>query len=847
MKKNTLYTANKYNRDAFARYLDRENQNIFDGDPYYPSDLWDTWNNQYVNPLERYYLPPESAVSRILQDMKPLSLPGVETSLEDTIKKYPISELKHVDVPIEDTKTPFLQTDVGKGVAAAGVSALGSVFAPVVQAGYSAGTAGKIANTAAPMIGAAIGSIFGGPLGAAVGGAAGKLIGAGVNRTFGYKTNAQNKAKMDSILGGMKANNNIQLSTAGVRDQARRMVPKLDFNKGWIAKDGIFSNKGKKLERGYREAQNVLADNQWASFRKGINQANRIEGDMAYLDSFAYGGPMGLIDTVDPSTAIGYDFMNTYLTNRKGNDAAKGSTLNSPFAGVSSGVLGNTMAKGGKIEIKHPGRLTELKKRTGKTEAQLWAEGDPEVRKMITFARNARKWKKAYGGYLDATDNLFAAGGMEELGPEGIQGVGYPIQIPEALTLNPSPRYVPNAPVPEDDEGADIATQRYFEEGPEPSVSREEVSQAIQQKAYDNLEFGDARNAALRAGKATFWWRGKEYVTNGNKRSYGGLLDEGNIYALGGESFPSDMTLEEAFEKAREKGQEYFYFNGKRYSTGLTSDSKTYAEGGNLNSSENSSGYKKVRKPIRTLNYFLGDVVIDKKGERPSGVRYVTNEQAESIRNMIRQGVPDYRISDEVTKMADLNGSAKDIIPNIKAEGGSMDSQASMSDYMQGMQQGTQQEGEPELVYEAGQEFPSGIWRFPDGTFQAANAKGERITLTEEQVKAYIEMDQKRKAQQAQQQQFAEGGPMEGAPAQMPQQQMPPQGTPQEMPQEGMENAEVPMEGGSQVQEEAPTEEPTEEEEPEEELPELGEVLDVTPEEAEELKAMGYEFKVIKK
>lgn len=52
--------------------------------------------------------------------------------------------------------------------------------------------------------------------------------------------------------------------------------------------------------------------------------------------------------------------------------------------------------EGGSIHIKpeNEGKLTNLKKRTGKTEAELWSEGNPSVRKMITFARNARKWKK---------------------------------------------------------------------------------------------------------------------------------------------------------------------------------------------------------------------------------------------------------------------------------------------------------------------------------------------------------------------------------------------------------------------------------------------------------------------
>lgn len=66
----------------------------------------------------------------------------------------------------------------------------------------------------------------------------------------------------------------------------------------------------------------------------------------------------------------------------------------SPYYGryAQGGVL---FAESG-IHIKesHKGKLTRLKKRTGKTETELYATGSPEVRKMVTFSRNARKWNK---------------------------------------------------------------------------------------------------------------------------------------------------------------------------------------------------------------------------------------------------------------------------------------------------------------------------------------------------------------------------------------------------------------------------------------------------------------------
>ena len=72
---------------------------------------------------------------------------------------------------------------------------------------------------------------------------------------------------------------------------------------------------------------------------------------------------------------------------------------------ANGGLLLNPYADGGGIHIKpsHRGKLTELKKRTGKTEAELYNDGNPAHKKMVVFARNARKWKHADGGPLSDT------------------------------------------------------------------------------------------------------------------------------------------------------------------------------------------------------------------------------------------------------------------------------------------------------------------------------------------------------------------------------------------------------------------------------------------------------------
>ena len=62
-----------------------------------------------------------------------------------------------------------------------------------------------------------------------------------------------------------------------------------------------------------------------------------------------------------------------------------------------------------KIRIKksHRGRLTELKARTGKSEAELYNDGNPAHKKMVVFARNSRKWKHDGGGELNTDPNIF--------------------------------------------------------------------------------------------------------------------------------------------------------------------------------------------------------------------------------------------------------------------------------------------------------------------------------------------------------------------------------------------------------------------------------------------------------
>lgn len=82
----------------------------------------------------------------------------------------------------------------------------------------------------------------------------------------------------------------------------------------------------------------------------------------------------------------------------KYNEFAEGGSVE-----VEEEVNTNQFKEGGGIHIKpsHRGRLTELKARTGKSEAELYNDGNPAHKKMVVFARNARKWHAEGGNLFD--------------------------------------------------------------------------------------------------------------------------------------------------------------------------------------------------------------------------------------------------------------------------------------------------------------------------------------------------------------------------------------------------------------------------------------------------------------
>ena len=255
-------------------------------------------------------------------------------------------------------------------------------------------------------------------------GAIAKSAGGVYNTLFGTKWDEDLIKKIEGNTATMNAIGkqfgNIN-DSASFFDTAGRMSSGLSFDyndlgsTGWLKGNGKLKKKSNELHN----AQGIAEAYQLRGMSDAAIRANEKLEDLAIANtpSFAEGGSLIGLNNNNNMGAIEYGLASDYLTYKK-RQADNKNTMTNMFAGMPGTILANggymnpnmgdtdmdnIFKKGGKIHIKksHQGRLTELKKRTGKTEAELWAEGKPEVKKMITFARNSRRWSKhAFGGYL---------------------------------------------------------------------------------------------------------------------------------------------------------------------------------------------------------------------------------------------------------------------------------------------------------------------------------------------------------------------------------------------------------------------------------------------------------------
>ena len=380
MKKNTLYTVNKWNSPALGGKLYAKGGLLAEAQAYKSQNPWD-------------FADDKSLIGQYIQtDAYKQGRGGLFNMTRES--------------------NPFSRGNIGGTIGALG-PIVGTAGSKLISDGYNAGGIGNGISSIGSSVGSAISTVN--PLVGGIVSAASGIVGGLVNRGFGTKKNEKNIGIIEQNTSDLRSAGNALASTGTSTDffdAAGRMSSSSGFGTTDLVKGGWFSKKkARKQGQKYIDAENNALAFQDNAMMTGASTVDS-NLDSSVMSNFAaLGGPIETLTNNDDMSAINYGFMSDYLTQKKLQNEAKNKT-----AGISPMPALNAFAEGGGIEIKHPGRLTRLKERTGKTEAELWAEGNPDVRKMITFARNSRKWSKAMGGKLhkdrvEVPDNVFCSGG----------------------------------------------------------------------------------------------------------------------------------------------------------------------------------------------------------------------------------------------------------------------------------------------------------------------------------------------------------------------------------------------------------------------------------------------------
>ena len=372
MKKNKLYTVNKYNKVAF---MPDERINLFD-------EGGDT-----------------------------------EVEVDDDSKGGWFGLKKSVN--------PFSKVNINNtlnGVA----TAASPLIRSAMSNGYSTGIGNGIANA-----GNAVGDFLPGPWkwGVKLGTA---FLGGIYNAAMGVKYNEDvingikdNAASMESAGNALaQANTN-----AGVLDAARNMGSTVDIDYHDLGSTGFLrTNNALRREKARLDkAQNLAMAKQTHGLMLGVNQADQTVDDLANSTFIAaYGGQLdskynktnkyangGLLNNADNNMgAIEYGLAVDDIIARN--------TRSDAMANLPEIVLG----RGGRIHIdpKNKGKFNATKKRTGKTTEELTHSKNPLTRKRAIFAQNAKRWSHKHdeGGPL----NIFDDGGRKWVTSVGTVGPG---------------------------------------------------------------------------------------------------------------------------------------------------------------------------------------------------------------------------------------------------------------------------------------------------------------------------------------------------------------------------------------------------------------------------------------
>lgn len=444
-KKNKLYTANKWNQPLFAKDIDREHQNIFDG--FFSSTLNTPLSNQGLlsgNSSGLNYQAPQLSqpnISMPIDWSNTAQRNAAVTNSKNLVNGFGAEAAKN------NPFKQFIKPDLS-GLAKTGISAGGSIVGALgnklISGGLSSGAGNAISSIGSTVGGAlsAVNPVVGGIVSAASG-----IVGGGINALFGTKTDQK---KLNAANEGTNYLNNFT-SNASSFDEIQR--PNAVANVQNAYKGGLFRKGKARRKNAALRAERAEAES-WAnrSVNNNINNIADTQMDNLLANYAAFGGPLGGLPSQDTG-AIDYGFMSDYLVAKNKSAEAKNKISTNVFGNLPVTPL-STFALGGGIHIKesHRGLFTKEAKEHGMGVQEFAShvlvnkdKYSPEVVKRANFARNATKF--ALGGDMQTNGSDFSngllhidAGGSHESSPYdgvqlGIDAQGKPNLVEEGETI----------------------------------------------------------------------------------------------------------------------------------------------------------------------------------------------------------------------------------------------------------------------------------------------------------------------------------------------------------------------------------------------------------------------------
>ena len=318
MKKNRLYTANRWNQPAFM--VDRKHHNIYDG-----------WQDSYLE--------------RAIQDRS--TNPWNYADDVDLVSQY--AQQSKNGFGLSKANNPFSRMNIGStagnivGAVGGVVNQLGNRF---ISNGYNAGGVGDGIANIGNTVGSAISTVN--PLVGGIVSAASGVLGGLTNRTFGTKKNQANISAIEqntdlakstgNVLAGVSDNNSLM-------DAAGQMTGSSGFGTtdlvkgGWAAK-----GKAKRMGQKYINAENAALAYQNQGLLTGAHNADNNLDNTVMGNFAAYGGMIGNDSDMG---AIDYGFMSDYLTQKK-----RENDMKSKMSGIvpMPAFMPNSFAIGGDLQ-----------------------------------------------------------------------------------------------------------------------------------------------------------------------------------------------------------------------------------------------------------------------------------------------------------------------------------------------------------------------------------------------------------------------------------------------------------------------------------------------------------------